>query len=357
MKKVFKKIGMVVIVIVALVIAYQVYIVISDKVNDYNVKKEQEKLQEERINAKTLMEYVKTHDSKYIQCDDENNCNTYNMAFTTKDFKCDALDNIKAFTSDYFITKDNEIYDISFNELYSNNQNCKKREIDKKIKDIKYENQGSYNRIIFLDSNNNVFYDDLTKYDEEHFSIQNKILKDNNIQMIFPSTIDTKLIKEYYKNDNFYQDWETTILVLKRDNKLYKQVYIDNSYYINNQYKHNINFKSEEIYKSLEEYGNIQQIAMSDYYSNNNGKSYKLEDNTITTIISDKGYYYLEEIKTDECIKYKDIECKLELKESEIYKRFSKDIKFIGEQYTILSDNSIIDTNYLTYPLDKDLKN
>ena len=52
MKKVFKIIGIVVIVIVALVIAYQVYIVISDKVDDYNVKKEQEKLQEERINAK-----------------------------------------------------------------------------------------------------------------------------------------------------------------------------------------------------------------------------------------------------------------------------------------------------------------
>lgn len=338
MKKAFKIISIIIVVIAVLVGGLYGYERISDTL-------EEKKLNNERINAKTLMEYVKTHSYEYIDNSDET------MYFTAESLICDALDNIKIFTSDYFITKDNEIYDISFNELYSNNQNCKKREIDKKIKDIKYENKVSYNRIIFLDSNNNVFYDDLTKYDEEHFSIQNKILKDNNIQMIFPSTIDTKLIKEYYKNDNFYQDRETTILVLKRDNKLYKQVYI------NNQYKHNINFKSEEIYKSLEEYGNIQQIAMSDYYSNNNGKSYKLEDNTITTIISDKGYYYLEEIKTDECIKYKDIECKLELKESEIYKRFSKDIKFIGEQYTILSDNSIIETRYLTYPLDKDLKN
>ena len=346
MKKVFKIIGIIVIVILVLVGGAFGF-----------TKIRQITMNNERRNAKTLMEYVKTHDYKYIQCENGNDCNTYNMAFTAKDFKCDALDNINLLQNDYFITNDNEIYDISFNELYSNNQNCKKREIDKKIKDIKYENQVSYNRIIFLDSNNNVFYDDLTKYDEEHSSIQNKILKDNNIQMIFPSTIDTKLIKEYYKNDNYYQDWETTILVLKRDNKLYKQVYIDNSYYINNQYKHNINFKSEEIYKSLEEYGNIQQIAMSDYYSNNNGKSYKLEDNTITTIISDKGYYYLDEVKTDECTKYKDIECKLELKESEIYKKFSKDIKFIGEQYTILSDNSIIETIYLTYPLDKDLRN
>ena len=96
---------------------------------------------------------------------------------------------------------------------------------------------------------------------------------------------------------------------------------------------------------------------MSNYYRNNNGKSYKLKEKTITTIISDKGYYYLDEIETDECKKYKDIECELELKESEMYKRFSKDIKFIGGQYTLLSDNSIIDTSYLTYPLDKDLRN
>ena len=94
MKKVFKKIGIVVIVIVALVIAYQVYIVISDKVNDYNVKKEQEKLQEERRNAKTLMEYIRTHESPI-------------MYFSAENLKCDALDNIKIFTSDYFITKDN----------------------------------------------------------------------------------------------------------------------------------------------------------------------------------------------------------------------------------------------------------
>lgn len=347
MKKAFKIIGIIVIVIVVLVSGMYGYEAIKDIIDN-------NKREKERINAKTLMEYVKTHNWEYLNCND-NNC--YDMQFAKEDLKCDALNNINLLHSDYFLTNDNEIYDISFNKLYSNNQNCKKREIDKKIKDIKYENQGSYNRIIFLDNNNNVFYDDLTQYDEEHSSIQNKILKDNNIQMIFPTTIDIKLIKEYYKNDNFYQDWENTILVLKRDNKLYKQVYIDNSYYINNEYKHNINLKSEEIYKSLEEYGNIQQISMSDYYYNNSGKTYELEENTITTIISDKGYYYLTEIETDECKKYQDIECELELKESEIYKRFSKDIKFIGEQYTLLSDNSIIDTNYLTYPLDKDLRN
>ena len=114
--------------------------------------------------------------------------------------------------------------------------------------------------------------------------------------------------------------------------------------------------KKEEIYKSLEKYGNVKHINLASNYTSNSGKNYQLEDNTIINIVSDKGYYYLDEVKTDECSKYKDIECKLELKESEIYKKFSKDIKFIGQQYTILSDNSVIKTSYLTYSLDKDLK-
>lgn len=344
MKKVFKIIGIVVIVIVALVIAYQIFIVISDKIDDYNVKKEQEKLQEERINAKTLMEYVKTHDYKYIQCnEDEENCDSkYYMEFTTQDFKCDALDNIKTFNSNYFITKDNEIYDISFYDLYSNNQNCKKATIDTNIKAIK----GEY----VLDNNNKLY---TLQQDEKNSTILkecdysgswgkiiNDIMNNGNIHNVLNIT------RDYSKNEIY-------ALILKNDNNLYKLIYKVKGVYPDEY----IELEKEELYKSLEEYGNIQHIDLSNFYSGSSGKNYQLEDNTITTIISDKGYYYLEEIKTDECIKYKDIECKLELKESEIYKRFSKDIKFIGKKYTILSDNSIIETRYLTYPLDKDLKN
>ena len=353
MKKVFKIIGIVVIVIVALVIAYQVYIVISDKVDDNNVKKEQEKLQEERRNAKTLMEYVKTHDYRYIQCDDENNCNTYNMAFTTKDFKCDALDNIKILDNNYLITKDNEIYDISFYDLYSNNQNCKKKDIDIKIKDVKvsFNQWGKY--IVFVSSDNKLYNSNLDKIDDsfEFDTIEYNIYREKNNITGIVGQVNTETIE--------YNGWNNkekiTLLVLKDDNKIYNQVYHNIHNY--DTKKNTYTLKEEKLYKSLEEYGNIQEIVTSNYYTSNSGKNYQLEDNTPTTIISDKGYYYLDEVKTDECIKYKDIECKLELKESEIYKRFSKDIKFIGQQYTILSDNSVIETQYLTYPLDKDLKN
>ena len=343
MKKVFKKIGIVVIVIVALVIAYQVYIVISDKVNDYNV----EKLQEERINAKTLMEYVKTHDYKYIQCDDENNCNTYNMAFTTKDFKCDALDNIKVLDNNYLITKDNEIYDISFYDLYSNNQNCKKKETNIDIKDIKKTIRG-YSII----SKDNKLYDlDLNEYNYST-TIELKIFDNDDNMIIF----DTQPLNDYGGPTG--QTNTVIALVLKSDNNIYKQYYRETYDYntLKNEMESTAKFSKEEVYKSLAEYGNIKYISLNNYKTNDS-LDYKLEENTIKTIISDKGYYYLDEVKTDECIKYKDIECKLELKESEIYKRFSKDIKFIGQQYTILSDNSVIETQYLTYPLDKDLKN
>ena len=71
MKKVFKIIGIIVIVIVALVIAYQIFIVISDKIYDNNVKKEQEKLQEERINAKDVLKMATINGAKLLGLEDK----------------------------------------------------------------------------------------------------------------------------------------------------------------------------------------------------------------------------------------------------------------------------------------------
>ena len=344
MKKVFKILGIIIIIIVVLVGGYSIFLKVSDLQSNKKEEKRQKQLNEERINAKSLMEYVKTHSGKYLNCNDDN---CYPMEFTKEDFKCDALDsNIKFLKDSYFITKDNEIYDISLNELYSNNQNCKKRDTNIEIKNI-VNAEDSTNNIIL--SKDNKIYDSSLK--ENKFSEFEKVLlNDTNIIKIIETDI--------YNNYNDYMVREISALVLKRDNKIYKQYYNEKATYNDNKgnYDYNITFKREEIYKSLEEYGNINDIEVSSYYMSDM-KEYKLEKNTITKIISDKGYYYLDEIKTDECTKYKDIECKLELKESEIYKKFSKDIKALGETYTILSDNSVIRTDYLTYPLDKDLKN
>lgn len=325
MKKVFKIIGIIVIVILVLVGGI------------FGFRKiKQITMNNESRNAKTLMEYVKTHSWKYLNCYDSE---CLNMSFEENKFVCDIdYNNIKDFQSNYFVTKDNEIYDISYYELYSNNQNCKKATIDTNIKAIK----GEY----VLDNNNKLYtlgQDEknstiLLKYDYlgPWKKIINDIMNNDNIHNILNITGD------YSKNEIY-------ALILKSDNNIYKLIYKENL--------DNAVFDKEELYKSLEEYGNVKHINLSNFYIGSSGKDYKLEDNTIINIVSDKGYYYLDEVKTDECSKYKDIECKLELKESEIYKKFSKDIKFIGQQYTILSDNSVIKTSYLTYPLDKDLRN
>ena len=326
MKKVFKIIGIIVIVIVVLVFGMYGYEAIKDSIRE-----------KERINAKTLMEYVKTHNYEYLNCESASKC--LDMQFEENKFVCDIdYNNVKDFKSSYFVTKDNEIYDISYYGLYSNNQNCKKATIDTNIKAIK----GEY----VLDNNNKLY---TLQQDEKNSTILkeydylgswgkiiNDIMNNDNIHNVLNITSD------YSKNEIY-------ALILKSDNNIYKLIYKENL--------GNAVFDKEELYKSLEEYGNTKHIDLSNFYSGSSGKDYKLEYNTITTIISDKGYYYLTEIETDECKKYQDIECKLELKESEIYKKFSKDIKFIGEHYTILSDNSVIKTGYLTYPLDKDLKN
>ena len=329
MKKIFKIIGIIVIVIVVLIGAVFGY-----------TKIKQSMMNNERRNANTLMEYVKTHSWDYLDCSDSN---CLEMHFKENKFICDIdYNNIKDFQSDYFVTKNNEIYDISFDKLYSNNQNCKKATIDTNIKAIK----GDY----ILDNNNNLY---TLQQDEK----SNLILKKYDYMSNFG-----KMIKDIMNNNNIdkllniYDDYskkEMYALVLKNDNNLYKLIYKIKGVYPDEY----IELEKEELYKSLEEYGNIKYITFEPYLYTNSGKIIQLEENTITTIFSDKGYYYLEEIITDECKKYQDIECELEFKESEIYKRFSNDVKYVGQTYTILSDNSVIQTKYLTYPLDKDLRN
>lgn len=316
MKKIFKIIGIIVIVIVVLIGAVFGY-----------TKIKQSMMNNERRNANTLMEYVKTHSWEYLDCSDSN---CLDMHFEENKFICDIdYNNIKYFQSGYFVTKNNEIYYISFDKLYSNNQNCKKREIDIDVSNI---------QDYYIFSKNNKIYN-VRDLEEEYITDYSQIyLLDKNIIKIISSD---------------YDNGKINVLVFK-DNNIYKQTYnITNGENGFNK----ITFEKEELYKSLEEYGNIKYITFEPYLYTNSGKNIQLEENTITTIFSDKGYYYLEEIITDECKKYQDIECELEFKESEIYKRFSNDVKYVGQTYTILSDNSVIQTKYLTYPLDKDLRN
>lgn len=294
MKKIFKIIVIIVIVIVVLIGAVFGY-----------TKIKQSMMNNERRNTMTLMEYIKTHESPVLY-------------FVSKELKCDALDNIKLLTSDRLITKDNEIYDISFDKLFSNNQNCKKIETNINISNI---------RDGFIFSKDNKFYI-ISDFEEVGITDRLQIyLLDKNIIKIIESDYDEingKINLLVFKNNNIYK--QTYNLNLANGNRI-------------------ITFENEELYKSLEEYGNIKHITFEPHLYTNSDKNIQLWKSTIKTIISDKGYYYLNEVKTDECTKYVDIECEFELKESETYKRFSKDIKFLGETFTVLSDNSIVETS------------
>ena len=198
MKKVFKIIGIIVIVILVLVGGI------------FGFRKiKQITMNNERRNAKTLMEYVKTHSWKYLNCYDSE---CLNMSFEDNKFVCDIdYNNIKDFQNNYFVTKDNEVYDISFYELYSNNQNCKKATIDTNIKAIK----GEY----VLDNNNKLYtlgQDEknstiLLKYDYlgPREKIINDIMNNDNIHNVLNITGD------YSKNEIY-------ALILKSDNNIYK---------------------------------------------------------------------------------------------------------------------------------------
>ena len=86
MKKIFKIIGIIVIVIVVLIGAVFGY-----------TKIKQSMMNNERRNARTLMEYVKTHSWEYLDCSDSN---CLDMHFEENKFICDIdYNNIKYFQS------------------------------------------------------------------------------------------------------------------------------------------------------------------------------------------------------------------------------------------------------------------
>ena len=218
MKKIFKIIGIIVIVIVVLIGAVFGY-----------TKIKQSMMNNERRNARTLMEYVKTHSWEYVDCSDSN---CLDMHFEENKFICDIdYNNIKYFQSGYFVTKDNEIYDISFHELYSNNQNCKKATLDTNIKAIK----GNY----VLDKNNNLYtlqqndrgkrilheYSNALSYEKTIIDLMNN----DNIDYIYNITSD-------------YSKGEIYALILKSDNNIYKLIYKDGS--------GSVVFDKEELFKS-----------------------------------------------------------------------------------------------------------
>ncbi len=325
MKKALKIIGIIIVVIVLIYVGVVAYDNISNKIKS-------EKRYNERINAKTLQEYIKTHSNYEYYRDDEDYNEYFINTYTTDEFKCDILDKkIKDIYNNYFILEDNSIYEFDLYELYSNNQNCKK--IDMEIKSFVRDTYDT-SKIYVITTDNKIydFYNFENKYEYKSDSSFSKvkaniILKGDVKQILY--------VNGTYVGAN-YDDEKATYLVLKNDGIVYKQEYF------------NQKLTSEKVFLSDSEYGKISYI---DGYYDSEKNIYNIE-----RIISDKGYFYKGIEETEECQKYKDIECEKKIMQSAIYKRFSKDIKLIGDTYTLLTDNTILSTSELTRKLDKELK-
>lgn len=329
MKKAFKIIGIIIVVIILVYVGVVAYDNISHKIKN-------EKRYNERINAKTLPEYIKTHSNYEYYIDDDDYDQYFINTYTKDEFKCDILDKkIKDIYNNYLILEDNSIYEFDANQLYSNNQNCKKLDIEAKDFVLDMSDTISIDRFYIITTDNKIyrFYNskEMTEYTPNSSTIsllENNILLSGDVKQIL-------YLYGYYSPKN-EKDEISTFLLLKKDGIIYKQEYL------------NKKLTSEKVFLSDSEYGKISYI--SGYYDSEKN-IYNIEK-----LISDKGYFYKGIEETEECKKYKDIECEEKIMQSEIYKRFSKDIKLIGNSYTLLTDNTIIDTGNLTKKLDKDLK-
>ena len=56
------------------------------------------------------------------------------------------------------------------------------------------------------------------------------------------------------------------------------------------------------------------------------------------TLTTDTGYYFLDVIKTNDCVKYEDVKCEVAISESEIFKKYSDDIKYTKLYNTNIND-------------------
>ena len=183
------------------------------------------------------------------------------------DIKCDVIADIVDYGNidGLFITKDGDLYQISYDKLFSNDSNCKKIESDKKFK--------RFIRGAIIDSNNDIY-----SYDNG----KNIVVK-NNHNITMPYLLD-KISKNDYDNIIYewnydYNDYERYFYYDVDTNSIYE--------YSNKNYKKSenamFNFETDEIVEYI----------------------------TYNGIKTNKAFYTQGRIaeNANECEKYVDVEC------------------------------------------------
>ncbi len=320
-KKIFQFLVIIICIGVVIVLIYLGYILISNKL-------EERLLDNERTNSSNLMEYFKYHDFEHVHSSKKE------LYYIGENFVCDALNDhqVIAVDRDFMILDDYSIYQIILDQekTFSNHQSCKKVETDIEISKVKQE----YSTYYLFDQNNQQYAynretDQLEQcgYDSNYCMNANPILAREDIVSIV----------------NYLDSY--TYLVLKTDGQIWKQSY-KTSYNGTTTY-HLVN---EELVIPKETYGTIYEASTIDSID------LSLDSETITTLITDRGYFFLKQIETEECTKYEDVPCEYQFVESDVYKKYHDDIIYLGANYSVLSDHTIIETKELKKPLDPDVK-
>ena len=320
-KKIFKVLMILAGIVICIILIFLGYILISNFF-------EERRLEQERIGSSNLMEYFKYHDFDHVKNTDNE------LQYIGENFVCDALEkhDVIAIDTNFLVLDDYSVYQILLDQekTFSNNQSCKKIETDTKFVNLKK----GYSKYLLIDDNNNQYtYDDNTSkiercgYDSTNCISQDPIIEKDDVVAVV----------DYVDTD--------TYLVLKDDGQVWKQVYKTSfngkTYY---------NLLNEEVVISKDDYGTIKEASTLESID------LSLNDETITSLVTDRGYFFLKQIETEECMKYEDIPCEYKFVESDVYKKYQDDVKFLGTRYTLLSDNTIIETKELQKPLDHDIK-
>lgn len=196
---------------------------------------------------------------------------------------------IKYMNSNYAITEEGDIYDITLNQTYSDKTNCKKAKFDKKVVAIMDENivKADDNKFYYTSTtSSSTPYTEVTVNDNS-YEIYNLLLSNSDV---------VKVITVDQSNGIYY--------VLSTDGNVYKYVITRTDY--NSPYQI---ASKERVYK-ISEYGKIIDF------------NYKGEKDTSTYIKTENEVYRIQNTNSESCTKYADVDCKYKMKKDETLSKY-----------------------------------